>query len=176
MIDHASQFVEAGIPFVFDPGQGLPMFDGDDLKTFIEQATWMTVNDYESQLVQERTGMSEAEIAAQVDAYIVTKGGEGSVIYADGEIITIPTVDVSEIKDPTGCGDAYRAGLLYGLLYDLDWKTTGQIASLMGGIKIEHEGTQNHGCDRQVIMNRYHQAYGEELKIDGTGIISSYSM
>ena len=165
MIEHARQFAEADIPFVFDPGQGLPMFDGDDLKTFIEQATWMAVNDYESQLVQERTGMNESEIAAQLEAYIVTRGGEGSVIYTDGEQINIPTVQVSDIKDPTGCGDAYRAGLLYGLLNDLDWKTTGQIASLMGGIKIEHEGTQNHACNKEEIMTRYQQAFGEELQL-----------
>ena len=165
MIDHARQFAAAGIPFVFDPGQGLPMFDGDDLKTFIEQATWMAVNDYESQLVQERTGMNETEIAAQLEAYIVTRGGEGSVIYTGGEVIHIPSVEVSDIKDPTGCGDAYRAGLLYGLLNDLDWKTTGQIASLMGGIKIEHEGTQNHGCSRESIEQRYQQAFGESITI-----------
>ncbi|MCW8964147.1 MAG: carbohydrate kinase family protein, partial [Gammaproteobacteria bacterium] len=106
MIEHAEQFVKAGIPFIFDPGQGLPMFDGEDLQRFIEQATWVTVNDYESQLVQERTGLSEAEIAAQVDAFIVTKGGEGSVIYTGGEKITIPNIEVGAIKDPTGCGDA----------------------------------------------------------------------
>ena len=165
MIDHAAQFAAAGIPFIFDPGQGLPMFDGDDLKTFIEQATWMSVNDYESQLVQERTGMTEQDIANQLEAYIVTRGGEGSVIYAGGETISIPTIEVSAIKDPTGCGDAYRAGLLYGLMNDLDWKTTGQIASLMGGMKIEHEGTQNHGCTRDEISARYRQAFGEPLSL-----------
>jgi len=165
MIEHAEQFVAANIPFIFDPGQGLPMFDGDDLKRFIEQATWMTVNDYESQLVQERTGLSEAEIASQVDAYIVTRGGEGSVIYVDGEIIDIPNIEVSVLKDPTGCGDAYRAGLLYGLLKGLDWQTTGRIASLMGGIKIEYEGTQNHHPTRAKIEERYLESFGSELKL-----------
>ena len=165
MIEHAEQFALANIPFIFDPGQGLPMFDGDDLKHFIKQATWMTVNDYESQLVQERTGLSETEIASQVDAYIVTRGGEGSVIYADGETIDIPNIEVNGLKDPTGCGDAYRAGLLYGLLKGLDWQTTGRIASLMGGIKIEHEGTQNHHPTRAKIEERYQQSFGSELKL-----------
>jgi len=165
MIDHAEQFVEAGIPFIFDPGQGLPMFDGDDLKRFIAQATWMTVNDYESQLVQERTGLSEAEIATQVDAFIVTRGGEGSLIYTGGEKIVIPNIEVGAIKDPTGCGDAYRAGLLYGLLNGLDWQTTGQIASLMGGIKIEHEGTQNHSPSKNDLMARYQVAFSTEISL-----------
>ena len=165
MIEHAEQFALANIPFIFDPGQGLPMFDGDDLKHFIKQATWMTVNDYESQLVQERTGLSETEIASQVDAYIVTRGGEGSVIYADGETIDIPNIEVNGLKDPTGCGDAYRAGLLYGLLKGLDWQTTGRIASLMGGIKIEHEGTQNHHPTRAKIEERYLQSFGNELDL-----------
>ena len=166
MIEHAEQFVTAGIPFVFDPGQGLPMFDGEDLERFIQQATWMTVNDYESQLVQERTGLTEADIASQVEAYIVTRGGEGSLIYTDGDCIEIDNIEVAEIKDPTGCGDAYRAGLLYGLLNRLDWKTTGQIASVMGGIKIEHEGTQNHSPSRDEIKDRYQQAFGESLRLD----------
>ena len=165
MIEHAEQFAAANIPFIFDPGQGLPMFDGDDLKFFIERATWMTVNDYESQLVQERTGLTEAEIALQVDAYIITKGGEGSVIYAEGEFIEIPNIQVGALKDPTGCGDAYRAGLLYGLLKGLDWQTTGRIASLMGGIKIEHEGTQNHHPTSAEIEERYLQSFGSELKL-----------
>ena len=165
MIEHAEQFAEANIPFIFDPGQGLPMFDGDDLKFFIKRATWMTVNDYESQLVQERTGLSETEIASQVDAYIVTRGGEGSVIYADGETIDIPNIEVTALKDPTGCGDAYRAGLLYGLLKGLDWQTTGRIASLMGGIKIEYEGTQNHSPTRENIEARYLESFGSELRL-----------
>lgn len=165
MIEHAQQFADADIPFVFDPGQGMPMFDGDDLKKFIQQATWVTVNDYEAELMQERTGLSAEDIASQVDAYIVTKGGEGSVIHANGEIIKIPNINVSGLKDPTGCGDAYRGGLLYGLLNKLDWKTCGQIASLMGGIKIEHEGTQNHQPGKDEIRQRYQKEFGESLEI-----------
>lgn len=116
MIQHAEQFSAANIPFIFDPGQGLPMFDGDDLKTFIEQATYVTVNDYESELMQERTGLSEGEIAERVEALIVTRGAEGSTVYSGGKKIGIPVVAVDELKDPTGCGDAYRAGLIYGIM------------------------------------------------------------
>ncbi|MEY8241060.1 MAG: carbohydrate kinase family protein, partial [Cycloclasticus sp.] len=144
MIQHAQQFVEAGIPFIFDPGQGLPMFDGDELKAFIEQATWVTVNDYEAEMMQEKTGLSPHEIASQVEALIVTKGAQGSLIYSQGKRLDIPAAKASAVVDPTGCGDAYRAGLLYGLMNDLDWDITGRIASLMGAIKIAHAGTQNH--------------------------------
>ncbi len=136
MIEHAQQFVEAGIPFIFDPGQGLPMFDGEDLKAFIQQATWVAVNDYEAQLLTERTGMSPQEISEQVEALIITRGGEGSHIYTQGKQLEIPCASVREVNDPTGCGDAYRAGLLYGLMNNHDWETTGRIASLMGAFKI----------------------------------------
>ena len=144
MLQHASQFADANIPFIFDPGQGLPMFDGSELLTFIEQATYVTLNDYESQLTQERTGLTEGEIAERVNALIVTRGGEGSAVYCNGKKIKIPVVSVSDINDPTGCGDAYRAGLIYGLMKDMDWETTCRIASLIGAIKIQHHGTQNH--------------------------------
>jgi len=144
MLQHAEQFVEAGVPFIFDPGQGMPMFDGDDLKKFIEQATWVTVNDYEWEMMQERTGLSPHEITAQVEALIVTRGGEGSHIYTKDKRHEIPSVKPEAINDPTGCGDAYRAGLLYGLVNEFDWETTGKIASLMGSIKIAEHGTQNH--------------------------------
>jgi len=144
MIQHAEQFVDANIPFIFDPGQGMPMFDGNDLKKFIEQATWVTVNDYEWEMMQERTGYSPHEITEQVDALIVTRGGEGSYIYTKDKRHEIPSVKPEAINDPTGCGDAYRAGLLYGLVNELDWETTGRIASLMGSLKIAQHGTQNH--------------------------------
>lgn len=165
MIDHAQQFADAGIPFVFDPGQGMPMFDADDLGKFIDQATWIAVNDYEAELMQQRTGLSAGDIAGQVDAYIVTRGGEGSVIHADGKAIQIPNTSISELKDPTGCGDAYRGGLLYGLLNQCDWQTCGQIASLMGGIKIQHAGTQNHRPGRDEISQYYLDEYGEPLAL-----------
>jgi adenosine kinase len=163
MIDHATQFAAANIPFIFDPGQGLPMFDGDDLKRFIEQATWLTVNDYESQLLMERTGWSMEKMAAQVQAMVITKGGEGSVIYTEGKEIQIAPVRASKVSDPTGCGDAYRAGILFGLSRGLDWQTTGQVASLMGAIKVEHKGTQNHQFSMSEFKIRYKEAFSVSM-------------
>jgi adenosine kinase len=163
MIDHAAQFVDAGIPFIFDPGQGLPMFDREDLHTFIDQASWVSVNDYELQLMQERTGMSPHEIAERVQALIVTLGGEGSHIYTDKQRIDIPAAPVTRLNDPTGCGDAYRGGLLFGLLNQLDWETTGRIAALMGAIKIEQHGTQNHSFTPDEFRSRYLTSFGVAL-------------
>jgi adenosine kinase len=163
MLEHAAQFAEAGIPFIFDPGQGLPMFGGEELKRFIAQATWVCVNDYESQLLQERTGLSPHEIAEQVEALIVTLGGDGAHIYTDRQRIDIPAAPVSAMNDPTGCGDAFRAGLLYGLMNELDWQTIGRIAALMGAIKIEHHGTQNHSFSADEFRERYRQSFSEEL-------------
>lgn len=162
MIQHAREFREAGIPFIFDPGQGLPMFDGDDLRGFIEQASYLAVNDYEMQLVQERTGWSPAQIAERVEAVFVTRGGEGSRIYTRGKVIEIPPGKAANVVDPTGCGDAYRAGLLYGIMNGLDLDTTGRIASLMGTIKIETAGTQNHRYTSQEFRERYRQTFGAE--------------
>lgn len=159
MIEHAKQFSEAGIPFIFDPGQGMPMFDGDDLKAFIEQANYVTVNDYEWELMQERTGYKEQDMVERLHALIVTRGSKGSSIYTAEDTFDIPTATPSEIVDPTGCGDAYRAGLLYGLLNNLDWPTTGRIASLMGAIKIEMNGTQNHAFTMKQFKKRFEQAF-----------------
>ena len=144
MIEHAAQFVAAKIPFIFDPGQGMPMFGADELKTFIGQARWVAVNDYEWGLLQQKTGFTVSDITAKVDALVVTRGGEGSIIYTQGQTLTVPCAKPKAVIDPTGCGDAYRAGLIHGLLRGLDWETTGQVASLMGAIKIEALGTQNH--------------------------------
>ena len=144
MLQHAAQFAAAGIPFVFDPGQGLPMFGAEDLDRFVSQASWVAVNDYEWQMVQQKTGWSTADVAARVKALIVTRGAKGSTIHAEGREIAIPCARTGQVVDPTGCGDAYRAGLLHGLLHGLDWETTGRVASLMGAIKIETRGTQNH--------------------------------
>jgi adenosine kinase len=163
MIDHASQFVDAGIPFIFDPGQGLPMFDREDLNAFIDQASWVSVNDYELQLLQERTGLSPHEIAERVEALIVTLGGEGSHIYTDKQRIDIPAAPVTRLNDPTGCGDAYRGGLLFGLMNQLDWETTGRIAALMGAIKIEQHGTQNHSFTLDEFRTRYRSSFGVSL-------------
>jgi adenosine kinase len=163
MLEHARQFRAAGIPFIFDPGQGMPMFNGEELKHFIMDATWVTVNDYESQLMQERTGWSPAEISQHVEALIVTRGGEGSTIYRKHGTLDIPAAKPKQLVDPTGCGDAYRAGLLYGLMHKLEWGTIGRIASLMGAIKIEHAGTQNHHFTRTQFETRYENAFNSRL-------------
>ncbi|SEQ23601.1 adenosine kinase [Ectothiorhodospira magna] len=160
MIQHAEQFAQAGIPFIFDPGQGMPMFDGMDLRQFVKQATYVTLNDYEAQLMSERTGWNHEELADQVEALIITKGGEGSVIYTGGKILRIPAAPIARIKDPTGCGDAYRAGLLWGLMNQLDWETTGRVAAVMGAIKIEHTGPQNHRPTLEDIKARFKEAFG----------------
>ena len=165
MLEHAAQFGAAGIPFIFDPGQGLPMFSGDELNAFINQAGWVAVNDYEFQMLQQKTGRSAHELAGSVDALIITRGGEGSVIHAGGRRIDIPSAKPKAIVDPTGCGDAYRAGLIHGLLRGLDWETTGRIASLMGAIKIESRGTQNHRFTRDAFARRYAEGFGETLDL-----------
>jgi adenosine kinase len=163
MIDHAAQFAQAGIPFIFDPGQGLPMFGAAELDRFVEQATWVTVNDYEWQLIQQKTGWTASDVVARVEALIVTRGAEGSVIHTrDGDIV-IPAAKPQAIVDPTGCGDAYRAGLLHGLLHGLDWQTTGRIASLMGAIKIETRGTQNHRFTAAEFEQRFEASFGTRL-------------
>lgn len=163
MLKHAAEFAAAGIPFIFDVGQGLPLFGGAELKTFIDQSTWMIVNDYEAELVQERTGYQPAEIAGRCRAYIVTRGAAGSTVYADGQAIEIPAVPAERVVDPTGCGDAYRAGIIYGLERGLDWPTTGRVASLLGSIKIAHHGTQSHGAALETIGERFRAAFGYAL-------------
>jgi len=163
MIDHAQQFASADIPFVFDPGQGLPMFDGDDLRNFVELATWVAVNDYEGQMLQERTGWSEQEISQRVDALIVTRGAKGSTIFAGGEQIAIPAVEATEVRDPTGCGDAYRAGLLYGLLNNMNWADTGRLAAVLGARKIASLGTQNHTFTPASIDAEFERSFGYSL-------------
>lgn len=163
MIGHARALKAAGVPFLFDPGQNLPMFDGDDLRGFIDQATWLVVNDYEAALVEDRTGLAPEAIAARLGAYIVTRGAQGSTIYADGSRHDIPAVVAERVADPTGCGDAYRAGLLYGLLHGLPWPVTGRIASLMGALKIAHHGTQNHGFDLEQFRQRFESAFGHSF-------------
>jgi adenosine kinase len=161
MIEHAAQFAAAGIPFIFDPGQGLPMFSGAELEEFIERAAWMAVNDYEWGLVQQKTGLTQAEITDKVQALIVTRGAEGSVIYTKNRTWTIPCAKPKALVDPTGCGDAYRAGLIHGLLHGLEWETTGRLASLMGAIKIESRGPQNHEFMRPELLRRYGENFGE---------------
>ena len=158
MFQHAKECFDAGIPFLFDPGQGLPMFNGEELLHFIEMATYLAVNDYESQVIQDKTGLNLEQLAAKVKALIVTLGGQGSHIYADGQRFEVPCVKADKIIDPTGCGDAYRAGLLYGIASGWDWPTCGRLASTMGAIKIASRGGQNHAPSRLEIENRYAQA------------------
>ncbi len=160
MIEHAAQFAAAGIPFLFDPGQGLPMFSGEDLARFIEQATWVAVNDYEWRLVAQKTGWNEQQVLERVEALIVTRGAEGSIIHTRSAKIDIPCAKARAVVDPTGCGDAYRAGLLHGLLHGLDWESTGRVASMMGAIKIESRGTQNHRISREGIAERLSESFG----------------
>nr|ART37819.1 F426 [uncultured bacterium] len=163
MLQHAREFAEAGVPFIFDPGQGLPMFDKAELLAFIDEATWITVNDYEIELLQSRTELSAGDIAKRVEALIVTRGSKGSNIYTGGHRIDVPAVKPAAVNDPTGCGDAYRAGLLHGLMHELDWPTTGRIASLMGAIKIEHYGTQNHHFTREAFKQRFMAEFGHSF-------------
>jgi len=160
MIEHAAQFAAANIPFIFDPGQGMPMFGAEELKTFIRQARWIAVNDYEWGLLQQKTGFEVSDVTAQVEALVVTRGAEGSVIYSKGRTLSIPCVKPRAVVDPTGCGDAYRAGLIHGLLNGLDWEATGRVASLMGAIKIESRGPQNHTFTRAEFDRRYRDNFG----------------
>ena len=160
MIEHAEDCARLGVPFIFDPGQGLPMFSGEELKHFIELATYVAVNDYEAELLTERTGLSLEQIAERVSALIVTRGEQGAEIYTSNERFDIPVVGVDKVVDPTGCGDAFRAGMLYGLTHDMDWMTIGRLSSLMGSIKIASQGGQNHTPTLAEIQERFHKEFG----------------
>lgn len=165
MFQHAREFADAGIPFMFDPGQGMPMFNGEELLHFIEQASYMALNDYEAQLMQEKTGLDLQQLAERVKALVVTRGALGSQIYADGKCIEIACVEADELVDPTGCGDAYRAGLLYGMSKGWEWQECGQLAAVMGAIKIASRGGQNHKPSRNDIVARYKQAFGATISL-----------
>ncbi len=165
MLRHAREFAERGIPFIFDPGQAMPLFSGEEFREFIELADWVTVNDYECQLLKERTGWSEREIASRVRAFFVTRGGAGSLVHTPSTILEIPAVKPERIADPTGCGDAYRAGLIYAFLRELPLAVAARIASLMGAIKIAHHGTQNHRFSREEFSQRFRHAFGFDLDL-----------
>ncbi len=165
MFNHAREFHAAGVPFVFDPGQGMPMFSGDELLQFVELANYVALNDYEAQLMQDKTGLSLEELATRVEALVVTLGPLGSIIYAQGQRYEIPCVVATELLDPTGCGDAYRAGLLHGMAQGWDWETCGRLASVMGSIKIASRGGQNHKPTRTEIESRYRAAFGAEIAL-----------
>ncbi len=164
MLQHARDFAERGTPFIFDPGQAMPLFNGEEFRHFIEQASYVTVNDYESSLLQERTGWNAAEITAKVKAYIVTRGSAGSLIYTDDATIEIPPARARRVTDPTGCGDAYRAGLIFGIEQGYDWPTVGRTASLMGALKVEHPGTQNQRFDYAEFAEQFRQQFGHALR------------
>lgn len=163
MRSHVRQFAAAKIPFMFDPGQGLPLFSGAELLKMVDRADYVAVNDYEGKLLAERTGLSIEALAARVRALIVTLGGEGSRIYVDGRIVEIPAVKPAQVVDPTGCGDAYRAGLLYGIGHGWDWERTGRLASLLGSLKISARGAQNHAPNRDAVANLYRERFGQPL-------------
>lgn len=164
MVQHARDFHAAGVPFIFDPGQGLPMFNGEELLNFVNLADYVAMNDYEAQLMQERTGQTLEQLAKEVKALVVTQGAKGSTIYADGQCLEIPCATPDDVVDPTGCGDAYRAGLLYGMAQGMDWALTGRLASLMGSIKIASRGGQNHQLTRAEILARFKDAFGTSLE------------
>ena len=163
MVQHLEDLTNAGIPTLFDPGQGLPLFDSATLTRLIDRADYLTVNDYECQMVLARTGLSVGELCQRLKALIVTRGEYGSVIYHDGEETIIPAAKPKAVLDPTGCGDAYRAGLLHGLEHDLGWETIGKVASLMGAYKIESAGTQNHRFTWPEFQARYYENFGENI-------------
>ena len=164
MLQNAAEFKDCGIPFIFDPGQAMPLFSGEEFRHFIEQADYVVVNDYESNLLQERTGWGEREIASHVKAYITTQGPRGSIVYTNaGERHDIPPAHERRITDPTGCGDAYRAGLIFGLMRGYDLPTCGRMASLMGALKIEHPGTQNQRFTYAEFADQFRQQFGYAL-------------
>jgi adenosine kinase len=160
MLQHAQQFADHGIPFIFDPGQGLPMFNGEELLWFIERAHYLAVNDYEGKLLEERTGCTLEQLGKRLKAVVVTRGASGSDIHVNGGVIHIPVAAARTVVDPTGCGDAYRAGLLYGIANGMEWETIGRLAAVMGAMKIEHTGGQNHTGDRVAIRDRFQKAFG----------------
>ncbi|MEG3592586.1 MAG: carbohydrate kinase family protein [Pseudomonadota bacterium] len=164
MIMHSEQFNSLNVPFIFDPGQGLPMFNKEDLLLFIDQATWLIVNDYEFKMMCEKAGLSKKDLMQRVEALIVTKGANGSMIYTPKETIEIQQVPTKLAIDPTGCGDAYRGGLIYGLMRDMDWKTIGNISSLMGSIKVESAGTQNHHITLEEFSEKFQSIFGYSFR------------
>ena len=160
MLGHAAGFRDLGVPYVFDPGQGITLFDGDELLSMIDGAAVVACNDYEGRLLAERTGLAIEEIASRVDALVVTLGAEGSVIHASGDRLRIPPAKPRALVDPTGCGDAYRAGLLYGLAHGWDWERTGRLAAALGALKIGSRGGQNHDASRESVAALHAASYG----------------
>lgn len=163
MLQHAREFREAKVPFIFDPGQAMTLFTGEELFECIQLATYVAVNDYECSLLVEKTGKPLTELISEVEAFIVTKGSEGAVIYTNNREINVPCASAEALIDPTGCGDAFRAGLIYGIQNRFDWETTGRLAALMGAIKIEKRGGQNYYFTREQFASRYEAEFGTTL-------------
>ncbi len=160
MLQHSRDFERLGIPHIFDPGQAMTLFDGDDLRTFIRQANWLVANDYEFQLIQERTGLNKEQVAEQLEALIITRGGDGSSLITRTGEEHIEMVEPTAVLDPTGCGDAYRSGLIYGLQNNLDLVTSCRIGSVMGALKVAVQGPQNHTPTLDEIVERFQKAFG----------------
>ncbi|HET7669119.1 MAG TPA: carbohydrate kinase family protein [Burkholderiales bacterium] len=160
MLQHAQQCAEHGARVLFDPGQGLPMFSAGELDRFLEWADFVAVNDYEGKMLEEKTGRTLDQIARRVKALVYTLGAKGSVILTGGQRHEIPCVEAEAVVDPTGCGDAYRAGLLYGIAHGWDWPSTGKLGAVMGAIKIARRGAQNHALARDEIEARFRRAFG----------------
>jgi adenosine kinase len=160
MIEHADQLAAAGIPFVFDPGQGLPMFNGEELLDFVRKASFVIVNDYEGHLLAERTGVSLETLAREVKALVVTLGARGALVYADGQMHDIAPVTASRVLDPTGCGDAFRAGFMFGVNQGLAIVDCARLGAVLGALKIEHRGGQNHTFDAAAVRDIFQATYG----------------
>jgi adenosine kinase len=160
MTGHAKECAAAGVPYLFDPGQGLPMFSGAELAEFLKSASYVAVNDYEGKMLEEKTGRKLEEIARGVKALVCTLGAKGSLIFAGGERHEVPSVEAEALVDPTGCGDAYRAALLLGIAHGWDWPSIGRLGSVMGAIKIAQRGAQNHQPSRADVEARFRRAFG----------------
>jgi adenosine kinase len=160
MQQHARECAAAGVPFLFDPGQGLPMFSGEEIAEFLRLADYVAVNDYEGKMLEEKTGRKLEQLAREVKALVYTLGAKGSVILAGGQRHEIPSAAADAVVDPTGCGDAYRAGLLYGIAQGWDWPSTGRLGAVMGALKIAQRGAQNHAARRDEIEARFRRAFG----------------
>jgi adenosine kinase len=163
MMQHAQEFHRAGIPYLLDPGQGLPMFNAQELRDMLSNAAALTVNDYESEMFANTLGISVQALAKLVPVMVVTRGAQGVSVFEDGHQQDLAAAPISKAVDPTGCGDAFRAGLLYGLARQRSWIECAQIGAVLGAIKIEHQGPQNHPLNRELVQSRLLSAYGTAL-------------
>ena len=163
MVEHARDLAAAKTPFIFDPGQALPRFSGEELLELMQGARALAVNDYEARIIEQKTGRNVEALARQLDAVVVTRGAEGSCVYTRGERIDIAAYPAARVVDPTGCGDAFRAGLMFGIEKGYDWLTIGRIGNLMGALKVEHPGTQNQRFDYDEFAEQFKQQFGYAL-------------